>query len=340
MSPAWQFYIATVLIYLAVDVIGCLGLNLQYGYTGILNFAYIAFVAIGGYTYAVLTLGPQPQGSFQRYFFGASLPFPLPILGGAVAGGLLSAVLGAVALRRLRSDYQAMVFLVVSLVATSVVTNAVGLFNGAAGLSVIPHPLASDVNFSLLGYQWFYVGLTAVFAILTYLVVHRITGSPLGRSLRAVRDAEHAAAALGKNVAGLRMTSFIVGGFIAGLSGALLVGSITAWSPSAWLYPETFVFFTALIVGGTANNGGAILGAVLVPVAFLEAVRFLPQFGPPGLTESLQWVAIGTISLIFLWFWPRGVLPERRRVMRLPGLRETAKPEGPVSASPAGGAAP
>ncbi len=340
MSPAWQFYIATVLIYLAVDVIGCLGLNLQYGYTGILNFAYIAFVAIGGYTYAVLTLGPQPQGSFQRYFFGASLPFPLPILGGAVAGGLLSAVLGAVALRRLRSDYQAMVFLVVSLVATSVVTNAVGLFNGAAGLSVIPHPLASDVNFSLLGYQWFYVGLTAVFAILTYLVVHRITGSPLGCSLRAVRDAEHAAAALGKNVAGLRMTSFIVGGFIAGLSGALLVGSITAWSPSAWLYPETFVFFTALIVGGTANNGGAILGAVLVPVAFLEAVRFLPQFGPPGLTESLQWVAIGTISLIFLWFWPRGVLPERRRVMRLPGLRETAKPEGPVSASPAGGAAP
>jgi ABC-type branched-subunit amino acid transport system permease subunit len=100
------------------------------------------------------------------------------------------------------------------------------------------------------------------------------------------------------------------------------------------------VFFTALIVGGTANNGGAILGAVLVPVAFLEAVRFLPQFGRPGLTEALQWVAIGTISLIFLWFWPRGVLPERRRVMRLPGLRETAKPEGPVSASPAGGATP
>jgi branched-chain amino acid transport system permease protein len=338
VSAAWQFYIATVLIYLAVDVIACLGLNLQYGYTGILNFAYIAFVAIGGYTYALLTLGPQPRGSFQRYFFGASLPFPLPILAGALAGAALSAVLGAIALRRLRRDYQAMVFLVVSLVATSVATNAVGLFNGAAGLSLIPHPLASAVNLSLLGYQWFYVGLSAVFAILTYLVVHRITGSPLGRSLRAVRDAEHAAAALGKNVAGLRMTSFIVGGFIAGLSGALLVGSITAWSPSAWQYQETFVFFTALIVGGTANNGGAILGALLVPVAFLEAVRFLPQFGPPGLTEALQWVAIGTISLIFLWFWPRGVLPERRRVMKLAGRREAARANGPVSASPAEGA--
>jgi branched-chain amino acid transport system permease protein len=340
VSAAWQFYIATVLIYLAVDVTACLGLNLQYGYTGILNFAYIAFVAIGGYTYAVLTLGPQPRGSFQRYFFGASLPFPLPILAGAAAGGLLSAVLGAIALRRLRSDYQAMVFLVVSLVATSVVTNAVGLFNGAAGLSVIPKPLGSALNLSLLDYQWFYVVLTAAFAGLTYLVVHRITGSPLGRSLRAVRDAEHAAAALGKNVAGLRMTSFIVGGVIAGLSGALLVGSITAWSPSAWLYQETFVFFTALIVGGTANNAGAILGAILVPVVFLEAVRFLPQFGPPGLTEALQWVAIGTISLIFLWFWPRGVLPERRRVITLPGLPATARPDGSVAESPAAGTAP
>jgi branched-chain amino acid transport system permease protein len=196
------------------------------------------------------------------------------------------------------------------------------------------------LNLSLLDYQWFYVGLAAVFVAMTYLVVHRITGSPLGRSLRAVRDAEHAAAALGKNVAGLRMTSFIVGGVIAGVSGALLVGSITAWSPSAWLYQETFVFFTALIVGGTANNAGAILGAILVPVVFLEAVRFLPQFGPPGLTEALQWVAIGTISLIFLWFWPKGVLSERRRVMKLPGVRAAAGQAGPVAASPAEGTAP
>jgi branched-chain amino acid transport system permease protein len=97
------------------------------------------------------------------------------------------------------------------------------------------------------------------------------------------------------------------------------------------------VFFTALIVGGTANNAGAILGAILVPVVFLEAVRFLPQFGPPGLTEALQWVAIGTISLIFLWFWPRGVLPERRRVMTLPALRATARLSGRVAEAPGEG---
>ncbi len=126
------------------------------------------------------------------------------------------------------------------------------------------------------------------------------------------------------------MTSFIIGGVIAGISGALLVGFIGAWSPGSWLYQETFIFFTALIVGGTANNAGAALGALLVPVAFLEATRFLPQFGGPGLIDALQWVAVGVLTLGFLWFRPRGVLPERKRSLRLP---EIAGPPGPAGQS-------
>jgi len=113
-----------------------------------------------------------------------------------------------------------------------------------------------------------------------------------------------------------------VGGVIAGISGAVLVEFISAWSPGAWLYQETFVLFAAVIVGGTANNAGAALGALLVPVAFLEGSRFLPQFGPPGLIDALQWVAVGLMTLVFLWFWPRGVLPERRRIIQLPGQQQ------------------
>jgi branched-chain amino acid transport system permease protein len=333
MSTAWQFYITAVLIYLGVDVMACWGLNLQYGYTGILNFAYIVFQAAGAYTYAVLTLGPKGIGTFQQYIGGFSLPFPLPILAAGVVSGLLSLVIGAVALRRLRSDYQAMVFLVIGLIGTVVVMNDQGLFNGAAGLSLIPKPLGTVLNLTIVGYQWFYVALVAVFCLITYWLVNRITGAPWGRSLRAVRDHEQAAAALGKNVAGLRMVSFITGGVIAGVSGALLVGFISAWSPGAWLYQETFVYFTALIVGGTANNGGAALGALLVPVAFLEATRFLPPIGRPGLIDALQWVAVGVLALAFLWLWPRGVLPERRRVMRLPARMPIAA--GPGAESPA-----
>ena len=200
-----------------------------------------------------------------------------------------------------------------------------GLVNGPNGLALVPKPLATLVNLSPIGYQWLFVGITAAICVCVYWLVHIVTSSPLGRTLRAVRDNESAAAALGKNVTGLRMLAFILGGAIAGISGAVLVEFISAWSPGSWLYPETFVYFTAVIVGGSGNNLGVMVGALLVPVAFLEATRFLPQFGPPGLIDALQWIVVGTLALIFLWFWPRGVIPERRR--RFPAA---AKEEVPV----------
>ncbi len=313
MSGAWQFYISTLLIYLGVDVMACWGLNLQFGYAGLVNFSFIIFQAAGAYTAAVLTLGRPTPADFQTYVGGAHWPFPLPFLAAAVAGALLAAGVGAIGLRRLRADYEAMVMLVVSLIATSVVTNATGLVNGANGLDLVPPPLLGVVHLGPLAYQWFYVGLTAALCLLVYLVVHRITGSPLGRSLRAMRENEPAAAALGRNVTQLRLAAFVVGGAIAGLSGAVLVQFLSAWSPGAWLYPETFVYFTAVIVGGSGNNLGAAVGALLVPVAFLEAVRFLPPFGPPGLIDAIQWIVIGLLAMVFLWFWPRGIVPERRR---------------------------
>ena len=112
------------------------------------------------------------------------------------------------------------------------------------------------------------------------------------------------------------MTVFIVGGVIAGLSGAILVGFIQLWAPSVWLYPETIILFAAIIVGGRGNNIGAILGALLVPVGFEEVTRLLVKMniGPPGLIPALEWVAIGLLIIGFLWFRPDGVRPEARRV--------------------------
>ena len=259
MSVAWQFYISTVLIYLGVDVIACWGLNLQFGVAGLVNFAFIIFQAAGAYTAAVLTLGPaQPasQGGFQQYVGGAHWPFPLPILAAGLVGGLLAALVGGFTVRRLRSDYEAMVMLVVSLIATSVATNQVGLVNGPNGLALVPKPLSTLVNLSPVDYQWLFVGITAAICVCVYWLVHIVTSSPLGRTLRAVRDNEQAAAALGKNVTGLRMLAFILGGVIAGISGAVLVMFISAWSPGSWLYPETFVYFTAVIVGGVRQQPG------------------------------------------------------------------------------------
>lgn len=321
MSSAMQFYVSVILIYLGIDLIACWGLNLQYGVAGVVNLAFIAFQAVGAYTAAILSMGPaQPQG-YQTYFIGASLPFPVPIICAVLVGGVLSGLVGLVALRRLRSDLQAIVLLVFSLVATDIATNQVGFLNGSAGLSQIPLPLESLLNLTPLDYQWFYVGLTAVACLLAFWVVRRLTGSPLGRAMRSVRDNEYAAAALGRNVFAMRMRALIVGGMIAAFSGALLVPIVGAWAPSSWLYGETLVLFAALLLGGRGNNLGVALGAVLVPGLFLEGTSFIHYTARPGFIDAVQWIVIGLLMLLVLWFRPQGLLPERpRRVDLAPSL--------------------
>jgi branched-chain amino acid transport system permease protein len=317
MTNAQQYYLTLLLVYLGVDIIAALGLNLQFGVTGILNFAFIIFQSVGAYAYAICTLGPPGPGNlvgagFQTYFWGTSLPFPIPFLVATAAGAVLSLLVGALILPRLRGDYQAMAFLVVSLIATGVATNQVGLLNGANGLSLVPKPLMDQLGLGLFDYGWFYAGLTAVFCVIAWVLVHRITSSPLGRALRTVRENDQAALALGKDVRRLRMLAFVIGGGLAGLSGALLVGFISAWSPGSWSYAETFVYVTAVIVGGFGSNLGVIIGVLLVPIVFGELTRFLPAFGPPGWVDAGRFIVYGALTLAFLWFRPRGVFSERR----------------------------
>ena len=153
MSSAFSFYLTTLLVYLGVDILAVWSLNLQYGVAGIYNFAWIMFQAVGAYTAGVLTLGPDTgNGGFQQYILGVRLPEPLPVLLAGVVAGALALVVGIVALRRLRTDYQAMVMLVISVIALLVVENVIGLFNGPAGLSLVPQPYGS-LPLSTLGYQ-------------------------------------------------------------------------------------------------------------------------------------------------------------------------------------------
>jgi ABC-type branched-subunit amino acid transport system ATPase component len=126
----------------------------------------------------------------------------------------------------------------------------------------------------------------------------------------------------------------VLGGAAAGLSGAILVGFINLWAPAAWGYAETIVLFAAVIIGGAGNHRGAMLGAILVPVGFLEATRYIPQFGQPGLIDDLQWVTVGLLIVVFLWLRPQGILPEPRRVIA--GLAQKIIPpnEDVVAAGP------
>jgi branched-chain amino acid transport system permease protein len=324
------YYLTTLLVYAAVDVLACLAISLQFGISGIVNFSFIIFQAAGAYTAAVLSLPKDTaNGGFQTYLLGLHLPFPFPWIGATIVGALLAPPIGLVVLRRLRSDYQAIAMLVLSVIASLMITNTPAFLDGAAGLSLVPQPLSDIFNPYSDQYLWIYAAGSVVLAAIVFVIVQRIINSPYGRSLRAMRENELAANALGKNAVALKMTVFVVGGAIAALSGAILVGFITTWAPSTWLYPETLILFAAVIVGGRGNNYGAVLGALLVPVGFEEATRYLPPFGPPGLIPAIEWVCIGGLILGFLWFRPRGVLPERRHIF---APAATATPVEEISA--------
>ena len=316
MSPLMQFYFTELLVLFAVNIIAVWGLDLQFGVTGINNFGFIIFQAVGAYAGAVFTLGPQSaNGGFQHFIGGARLPYPWSVIAAAIVAGIVAIPIGRMGISRLRGDYQAIVMLVLAVMAVNIADAAVNLVNGPAGLSLVPQPLAQFFH-SSLAYAWVYVALSLVWALLAFLIVRGITAAPLGRRLRAIRESESAASSLGINVAQMKMRVFVIGGMLAGASGALYVQYLGSWGPTSWAYTETFVFFTAIVVGGTGNMLGAAVGVALVPIAFQELTRFFPNVGYPGMSASLQWVLIGILMLVFMWFRPRGLVPERRRTFK------------------------
>jgi branched-chain amino acid transport system permease protein len=320
-----SYYIINLLVYAAVDAMACLGLSQQFGVGGVTNFGFIIFQAAGGYTAAILALpSDTANGGFQSYIGGLQLPFPLPWIGAAVVGGVIALPFTFLVGRRLRGDFAAVGLLVTAVLLNLLATNYRPLLNGDAGLSLIPPPLTSASSgaggFSIQtnGYQWAFTIGALILCAAVFWFARRITESPYGRSLRAMRDNDIVADSLGKNLLSLRTAMLVTGGAIAGLSGGVLVSFINTWSPAAWGYAETVVLFAAVIIGGAGNHVGAIIGAVLVPVGFEEATRYLPTSNnlPPNLIPSLEWVAIGLLIVGFLWVRPQGILPERKRVIR------------------------
>ncbi len=331
-----MYYVINLLVYGAVDAMACLGLSQQFGIAGVTNFGFIIFQAVGAYTAAILSMPPDTaNGGFQSYLGGWSLPFPLPWVGAAAAGALLALPFTFLVGRRLRGDFAAVGLLVTAVLVNLLVTDYRPLLNGDAGLAIVPSPLQGEFSPTSTGYQWAYVAAAVALAGGVYWFVRRITESPYGRTLRAMRDNDRIADSIGKNLLSLRTGMLVAGGAIAGLSGGVLVGFINTWSPAAWTYAETIVLFAAVIIGGLGNHRGAVLGAVLVPLAFEEGSRFIPnsQNLPPNLIPSLQWVAIGLLIVAFLWLRPQGLLPERKRVIAVPA-RSAAEPPASRPAEP------
>lgn len=300
-------YLASLFPLAAIYGILVIGLNLQYGLTGILNFTYITFVAIGAYVTGVLTLGAPSNATV--YILGSHLPFLVALALGGLAAAGVGALVSFTVLRRLRSDYLAIVTIGAGQIIYTIIGNETGLFNGWNGIFGIPMPVSPAL--SQTGQQLeFGLIATAILAVV-FFAAQRIQFSPLGRALRAIRDDEGVTEAYGRDTFKLKLLGFLIGCFVAGIGGGLLGEYATAYAPSAFLPGETFILWAALLIGGVANNWGALLGAIIVPIGFAEVTRFLPDFGNPTLIESLRGVAIGLLIILAPAFLPHGLLRER-----------------------------
>jgi branched-chain amino acid transport system permease protein len=306
-------YVGTALVYLIIWNILAWGLNIQFGYAGIPNFTYYSFFAFGAYFTGVLGIGPPPPG--VQYILGWTLPFPITLLAGGLAAGALGAILGVLVLRRFREQtYLAIVMFSFGFIAYDFVGTYRQAFNGFQGIYGVQEPLNNFLNLSYNAYTFFFIGLAAVIAALLWLVASRIHNSQLGRALRAVRDNLDVAEALGKNTFRLRMTALVVGSVYAGIAGGLSIEYISAMNPSGWSSTETFIVWTALLLGGLGNNIGAILGSLLVPVILLEGSTFIPiPANDAVLANALRFIVIGAILLLVLWFRPQGLIPEQKK---------------------------
>jgi branched-chain amino acid transport system permease protein len=299
------FFLTTALAFAIV----CLGLNLQWGETGLFNVGVAGFVAVGAYASAILT-----TPATDAHLGGFGLPMGLGWLGGAALAGLVSLGVGAVTLR-LRADYLAITTFGVAVVIQLVALNAQWLTGGAFGIGFIPRAFESLAD-RPLAFSLGNLALTAITCLAVYLALERLTRSPWGRVLRAIREDEAAALALGKNAVRYRLQAFAIGGAVMGLGGALHAHFIGFIAPNNYLPAFTFQVWTMLIIGGAGSNRGAVLGAVLVWALWALSGALISLGVAPesqARASALQLVAIGVILCLTLLVRPRGLLGARLR---------------------------
>ena len=301
------YFLTDLLVLGCINSIMVVGLNLQYGYSGLLNFAYYIYVAIGAYVAAVTTMGPSTVPGITY-----ALGWKLPWWAGLIIGGLVAAVFGAfvflLTVRRLRSDYLAIVTVAVAFIMWNLIDTYQPLFDGDTGLFNVPQVVASG---STEGYSAIILAVSAACLALFVWMSRRIFRSPFGRLLRSIREDEEVTSAFGRVAWRPQIAAFTVGSFLAGIAGGLLIFYISAWSPSAFLPLESFVLLAALILGGSGNYWGALLGAFVLIEALSEIARYVPSFGNGANVGAARSVVIGLVLILMLRYRPEGIIPER-----------------------------
>jgi branched-chain amino acid transport system permease protein len=294
-----------------------LGLQLNVGFTGISNFGQAGFMAVGGYTMAILTV--DTGISFW-------LSLPLSMLA-AMAFGLL---VGLPSLR-LRADYFAIATLASAEVIRIVAQNAQGLTGGNQGFfcnddfSTCFDDTWNDVSRTIVGWLqdlgWsdpealMPLLLVVIVAVILVTIALRLTqNSPWGRVLRAVREDEDAARALGKNALAYKLQSLAISAGIAAIAGWFLALDLATVHPTDYEPLVTFFAYSVLILGGLANYWGVIAGSIVL-WALLEGTRVLKLFSDDADTAALRFAIVGLTLILLMAFRPQGMFGKREEMV-------------------------
>ncbi|MGX9966119.1 branched-chain amino acid ABC transporter permease [Roseomonas sp. F4] len=297
-------YLIAMLVFAGFYALMALGLNVIWGLTGMVNLGLVGFFALGAYASALLT---------TKFFW----PMPLGWAAGAVVAAAAGAIM-ALIVARLRGDYLAIVTLGFAEVIRLTASNEIWLTNGTDGISGIPGPWRGAVSppeFNLI-----YLGIVWTAVAVVFVLLARLSHSPFGRVLRAIREDEDVTAVAGKPVLWFKVRAFTIGAAVLGGAGALYAHYNAYIAPDGFAPLLTIYIVLALTAGGVGAMRGAIIGALFV-IALLESTRFLSAIIPgvsPVQKAALREGAIALSLILLLRFRPQGLIPEKTRTKAFP----------------------
>ncbi|MFO7858972.1 MAG: branched-chain amino acid ABC transporter permease [Ectothiorhodospiraceae bacterium] len=318
-------YAISFLTFAGIYAILALGLNIQWGLTGQFNIGVAGFFATGAYTSAIVT-----KAASNSHLGGFGQPFLLGLVAAVAVAALLGLLIGWIT-ARLRTDYLAIASIGIAETLRMIISNEDWLTNGVRGISGISSPFSEF--FRSLGLGAFGTLFVVVaFVVLVYILAERARVSPWGRVLRAIREDEPASEAAGKNIGRFRLGAFVVGSAIMGLGGGLYAHHFGFLSPEAFLpLYGTFLVWVMLIAGGSGNNNGALLGAVVIWAIWSGSPMVIEALLPQGFGDhaaSLRVILIGVLLQVILITRPEGLLPERAPRAIANGSRHGSKGQG------------
>ena len=315
--------IFSLLTFAGIYGLSAIGLNVHFGWTGLLNFGHAAFMGMGAYT--TLLLVPHAAGR-EGEITTSGLPIFIAAIIGILCASLLGLLLGLPALR-LRGDYLAIVTIAAAEIFRLLVRDLEGITGGVYGIisysdslqkyrPQIVDSLLADLNISVTQ-TW--VGILAWISIgIVLLILRRLNRSPWGRALRAVREDEDAVRALGKNAVWLKLQSFMLGAGIGGLSGILLAFNYGSLQVTTFVPILTFYIWAIMILGGVGSLSGPIFGAIVFWVIISETDKIAGLIFENANGQQLagvRFALVGLLIMLLMIYRPSGLLGKKEELL-------------------------